>query len=534
MKNSDFENKINDKFNKHLPPVDNDAIWQNIEPHLDKKKDKRFFIWFFFGVGGLLIAIYFFKSNSIEEKMVTTENLETEDYRIKDDKIQSTELKEANSEILNDNVEHSLYEENKSKPQDETSSGREIKSNVFSTPSSGKTESGPPFEVLKFEKISILKEIKSSSSQKSGSKDYKKTEAGAEPSAREKSIVSTEKEVRAENQNLAKKEEDRKNEEEMFESKEELIKKQADLSDTKQSDEKISLERTSAKDANKILKEKRNKKKKSLIKKDEKEAVKKIHKNVNRNRWNYYAKGTISPILSLHNVRSNSIANSDGYFDRRKEMVKTLESFGIDFNIQAIHKQGLILSAGLQFQQMNQRIKNNSVEIQEEIRTVVTGIVENLQGETVNTISEDRLVSKEIIKTQLLYNQFRVINLPIGIGYEFKNRKTKYKVIAGFDLNLFYKFRGSYLNSDLSIRDLDENTFRYNQIYKRNTGLNFWTNFAINKSINKRLNFVASPGIQMPLGRLTKVDHFTHEKWYRFKLDLGVNYLLNPKKKKKK
>jgi len=47
MKNSEFDNKITEAFNRHAQIIDNDELWDNIEPHLKERKKSRFIIWFF-------------------------------------------------------------------------------------------------------------------------------------------------------------------------------------------------------------------------------------------------------------------------------------------------------------------------------------------------------------------------------------------------------------------------------------------------------------------------------------------------------
>lgn len=52
-----FEDRIKNAFRHHRPEVDTDAIWENIEPRLKKKKKRRGFLWWLLpiGVGTLLL-----------------------------------------------------------------------------------------------------------------------------------------------------------------------------------------------------------------------------------------------------------------------------------------------------------------------------------------------------------------------------------------------------------------------------------------------------------------------------------------------
>lgn len=55
MNMDNFEHKAKNLFEHYQPESENDQIWNHIEPHLKKKKKRRFIIWFFVGAGlGLL------------------------------------------------------------------------------------------------------------------------------------------------------------------------------------------------------------------------------------------------------------------------------------------------------------------------------------------------------------------------------------------------------------------------------------------------------------------------------------------------
>ena len=51
MNMDNFEHKAKNLFEHYQPESENDQIWNHIEPHLKKKKKRRFIIWFFVGAG---------------------------------------------------------------------------------------------------------------------------------------------------------------------------------------------------------------------------------------------------------------------------------------------------------------------------------------------------------------------------------------------------------------------------------------------------------------------------------------------------
>jgi len=77
MENKFIENNIKSTFDSYQPELDNDAIWEEIEPHLNKKKDRKYFIFWFLLVG-LAIGFWFYNNDSHsiieEDNLVLTEN----------------------------------------------------------------------------------------------------------------------------------------------------------------------------------------------------------------------------------------------------------------------------------------------------------------------------------------------------------------------------------------------------------------------------------------------------------------------------
>ncbi len=61
MENKIFENNIKSTFDSYQPALDNDAIWDKIEPHLNKKKDRKYIIFWFFLIGSA-IGLWFFNT----------------------------------------------------------------------------------------------------------------------------------------------------------------------------------------------------------------------------------------------------------------------------------------------------------------------------------------------------------------------------------------------------------------------------------------------------------------------------------------
>ncbi len=57
-----FEEIVKSVFERHRPETDHDLLWENIEPHLKKKKKRRAFILLFWGLALGLLFLFFWQS----------------------------------------------------------------------------------------------------------------------------------------------------------------------------------------------------------------------------------------------------------------------------------------------------------------------------------------------------------------------------------------------------------------------------------------------------------------------------------------
>ncbi|MBK6998318.1 MAG: hypothetical protein IPH31_26865 [Lewinellaceae bacterium] len=62
MNIDNFEKQAQSEFESYRPEVNTDEVWENIEPHLKKKRKRRPFLFFFWGLGiGLLMVFLWMK-----------------------------------------------------------------------------------------------------------------------------------------------------------------------------------------------------------------------------------------------------------------------------------------------------------------------------------------------------------------------------------------------------------------------------------------------------------------------------------------
>lgn len=447
MENKFIENKIKSTFNSYQPELDNDAIWKDIEPHLTKKKDRKYFIlWFFFF--GLAIGLWFFYQGN-------------------------QSILEMNNPKLAEKVEPVS-------PKDLAKSNVDKKE---STPTILKKD----LETSPIQNVSFVFTEKSTIKVKSTTVENSK--------------------FLPQDQNLYS---------EVKNSKVILPDWNTSIINTKSIPfrglEMVAFNYLNQIDKDKITKERKNIKVK-----------RKRIKPQRRNGWSVVVQSTIAPIFPIK-LWNGKTSNSDAYLNRRKETESQLEAFGVNLNFQIQNKRGFVITTGLEYQQFNEKFEQK--EISENIETIsgIVGVVENGAGEIIRSINGPQVVTTTIEKRKRQFNNYRFLNMPIGIGRAWKKKKTFYKISGGIQYNLLFTFSGDILSPS--------NDVTFTGDFKSNIGLGIWFAGEYSRKINDRLKWVVAPKIQLPFNSITADNYELNQRYVPISLNVGVNYLLNPKKKK--
>ena len=572
MENFDFDNKIKDGLENINPMLDNDEIWDNIEPHLKKKKKKRLIFWLFFGVLGLLGLLWFQSGNISNDSALSNEDKEQGIYSppIVQNEIngnetipqnESVDLKET---IPIDNIQELKEEEEEEITIDKklitkpktivrnsavinngiTSNGKveqvrtnvnEVKSNIKTTTKTKKETKKETKKDLELEanvgiKNNIISaQIPTNTIKETNIKvEFEDDIEAIESAITLKTIVDLPAKTEIHLENV-----------------EESVQTPVLTPNNEPAEEK-KLTKEERAEANKKRKKERKKRKeeREKKKKEEREKAEREKKGLTKPnklpKWKYQTQIMGSGIYTLHSLSSRNQFESS-YFENRKQYVTGTEGFGTELRFVAETPKGLIFSAGIQYQELHEKLSRQETETKRDVLNVTETVTEDRDGNIIGSTSGMQLVTTTTTYNQQLYNQYRFINFPFGIGYAFKNKKRRLKLIGGIDLNAYYKFSGSMFDRSQSIIELDsKSSSSYDRIYKNTVGIGIWASLEWHKPLNERLSLVIAPAIQTPIGSISQ----NSEEWpishrvIKLKLGVGINYMLGyirkPKKRSRK
>ena len=489
MKNNNFEDQFKEAFSAYEPNLSTNEIWDNVEPHLKKKKKRRFlFFWWFLGGLGLALLGFGLAQWLPNEPIIATpipEGVKDNVPTLNPVALVDEECPEVKSDL-------NISLASTPKKQSIASNLKETKVYSFiATAEKSLTEL--PSEVVKSNRIT-------------NTTSNKITSNTTKP---EQEII----------------------EEKVISSEENLKTKKSEKSD---------LEKTKK---DKVLKEKPEKekiKKKKLKKKKSKKSKEKTKKKKRikplRAKWKFHLQGGSGPVAPIKVITSN---RNETFTNLRKENEKGLGGFTINSNFLAESPNGLVLLGGLEYVEFRERFR---YEAMEEITTTSVGtvaIVENGQGEIIETISGPVTTTTTRTRKVRHTNKYRYFNFPVGIGKAWRNRKNYWKIYGGLDFNLGFSFNGKIITEPFTtnapIRELisrGNRTF-YSQYYRRKAGIGLWLSTEYSRPINNQLSWMIAPRIKLPFSNITALDYEIKQRYIPISVQIGINYLINPPKKKK-
>ncbi len=444
MENKKFEKRIKQVFDQYRPDLDQDMIWEQIEPHLNKKKRRRIlFLWFFLaGLGYLIFHATYFSSIPTADTSGTILTNMLPELPENIESLHSIAIDEAIADNIEVKSVNDNFKGNVSKIQD--------KKQVFH----------PNNEILREVNEEKVMDEKDQITEELGSVKMKFQKSGNTQSVID-AILNIEKKKTAE----------------------------------------------------KTLKDKNTKKRKGR------------KKSKTKNKWEFQLQPVVSSVLPMK-ILSSRVQKS--YLNKRKSSETQLEAFSVGLNLRARNKKSdWIYIAGLTYMQFNERFDHFYVEENTEKRIGLVALIEDETGQIIDT--ESGLKDVKITETlkMRLFNQYRFLNIPFGVGKEWTNKNSNYRFFGGINYNLYFKFSGTIFGPDLKPVALSSK-IQYLEVFKEKTGIGVWLSAEYGRAINDRLQWSAASRIQIPLSAVSQPDYGLKQYFYPVSLDLGIIYLLNP------
>ncbi len=241
-----------------------------------------------------------------------------------------------------------------------------------------------------------------------------------------------------------------------------------------------------------------------------------------RNDWYLEVYG--SPDYSIKSLSGNGL--NSVYIQKKDSAEKMYGGFTIGAKISKNVGDHFMLKAGLQYSQLNEKF---ALQTESERRTtvvIVSRTVIRPQGDT--TFNDTTSVTQIGYAVRKSINNYKNLEIPIGIGYEFGEVKDKWKVAVngGIILNVTSWYNGVTLDTAYNV--VSVNSKGNNGFYSRNTGLSLYGSLSLIRNINEKIDVFAEPYFRLGLSSISSNIGYS-QKFNAAGISLGVRMKLNKK-----
>ncbi len=199
-------------------------------------------------------------------------------------------------------------------------------------------------------------------------------------------------------------------------------------------------------------------------------------------------------------------------------------AFHSGFRISNKFKNGIALRTGLYFSQIQETFDweeiqgtQTTVDITiDSIYNSVTGVLEEVKFDTITTTQQD-------IRHVRAYNKYKMVDIPLIVGYEFNRRRLSLSFNVGALINLSFHQRGKILsyqnNEPRNILDPTQD-----QLFKTQLGLGVIGSFGLAYRFTNRCSFLLEPTFRYYLQDFNSDTNPVQQKYLMTGLSTGLRY----------
>ena len=191
----------------------------------------------------------------------------------------------------------------------------------------------------------------------------------------------------------------------------------------------------------------------------------------------------------------------------RTESENPYYSFNTGMRVNFLTEYGWAVRTGLVYTQINEILKTQHLEISLSI-DVTTG---------------DTLGYTEGIRDVNIRNQYKMIDIPLIIGYEFPMKKFDLNINGGVYFNLMSKQSGAFFSplEDKIVYFTEGHPDDFD-IFKNNIGLSIFLGLGFNYELNKKTKLIIEPHVRYYPKSFTLDNYILNQKYFSTGVMIGV------------
>ena len=193
------------------------------------------------------------------------------------------------------------------------------------------------------------------------------------------------------------------------------------------------------------------------------------------------------------------------YAARRNETEKAYYSFssGLRFNVLA--DNGLALRTGIVYSQINEIFEEQFLETR-----ILT-----------DPTTGDTLGFTQLLNDVTTFNRYKMVDVPLMIGYEMPMKRSTINVNAGIFVNVQATQKGNLLDEEGTKVDFTTGSGDY-EIFRKNIGVSYFMSIGAAYDLSPQYQFFFEPHLRYYPSSFTKTEHVLNQKYITGGILLGI------------
>jgi len=226
-------------------------------------------------------------------------------------------------------------------------------------------------------------------------------------------------------------------------------------------------------------------------------------------------------------IRSLSAKNTEylDYLEAREETESAFHSNSAGVRISMVSQEGFALRSGLVYSQITEEFDyKNENEVR--IRVRVEYEIDPFSGDTLN--SREVVIREEGIRLKTSYNKYRMLDIPLILGYEWYFKKFSFDINAGVYFNVLFKQKGDILSPDtypnLSPVSISSNNPNAQPAFLDKLGFSVYGSLGFNYNLNQDVQLLMEPNFRYQVKSITLEEYILDQRYIIPGLLIGIRF----------
>lgn len=227
----------------------------------------------------------------------------------------------------------------------------------------------------------------------------------------------------------------------------------------------------------------------------------------------------ISAVNRTLNATEASGNRLDTLVNLRNSLEEPLEALHANLLVNAHFPSGFFVSSGVAFTQINEVYRNNSTVTEPIVDSMgIQKLIINLSGDTIPVIGPV-ISTRTTTFTKRFYNAYRLIDIPLFVGYQYDFGDWKTDFSLGFIANILLATEGRVPNTPTT--DLDLNT-NGDDLYRSRVDYSLQFGIGVTKTLSDKLSLRVNPNFRYYSRNFMKEGTGLNQRYLLFGATVGL------------